>query len=241
MLTKLGGVSLLITDPLPTSFTTLWHITGGGRWTFSQNVSFLFFTVWEWRCSEDIPTKDVSLTQVILKYTYVSAIIQRYQKVPNVFQKVTVYREGAGGGGGWWSCVLPHIISISLPPSGTRSRTTSGQDSRGRYWARNEDKWRNFLEGLWEGGQTRGRKSCWDTGQGPSPATRDTGQGSSPTTQDLASYTGKDRNKCWEVFGAVIGVNCHPPTPSRCLFSAKKNEMLIILDILLYIGMCTIL
>ena len=35
-----------------------WHMTGGGRWTLFQNVSSLARTVWEWRCSEDISTKD---------------------------------------------------------------------------------------------------------------------------------------------------------------------------------------
>ena len=34
------------------------HMTGGKRWTFFQNFSFLALTVWEWRCSEDISTKD---------------------------------------------------------------------------------------------------------------------------------------------------------------------------------------
>ena len=29
------------------------HMTGGGRWIFSQNVSSLTQTVWEWRCFED--------------------------------------------------------------------------------------------------------------------------------------------------------------------------------------------
>ena len=35
-----------------------WHMTGGGRWTLSQNFSPLALTVWEWRCIEDISTKD---------------------------------------------------------------------------------------------------------------------------------------------------------------------------------------
>ena len=34
------------------------HVTPICGWTFSQNVNSLAFTVWEWRCSEDISTKD---------------------------------------------------------------------------------------------------------------------------------------------------------------------------------------
>ena len=30
------------------------HMTGRGRWTFSQNFSSLASTVWEWRCFEDV-------------------------------------------------------------------------------------------------------------------------------------------------------------------------------------------
>ena len=30
-----------------------WHVTGGGRRTFSQNVSSLALTAWEWRFVED--------------------------------------------------------------------------------------------------------------------------------------------------------------------------------------------
>ena len=35
-----------------------WHLTGGWRWTFSQNVSSLSFTVWKWRFVEGIFTMD---------------------------------------------------------------------------------------------------------------------------------------------------------------------------------------
>ena len=40
-------------------------MTGGGRWTFSQNFSSLALTVWEWRCLEDIFTKYDLATQFI--------------------------------------------------------------------------------------------------------------------------------------------------------------------------------
>ena len=33
-----------------------WHVTGSGRKTFSQNLSSLALTVWEWRYDEDILT-----------------------------------------------------------------------------------------------------------------------------------------------------------------------------------------
>ena len=35
-----------------------WHVTGMGRWTFSQNFSSLTFTVWEWRFVEDRQSYD---------------------------------------------------------------------------------------------------------------------------------------------------------------------------------------
>ena len=35
-----------------------WHMTGGGRWTFSKGFSPLALTVSEWRCVEKISTKD---------------------------------------------------------------------------------------------------------------------------------------------------------------------------------------
>ena len=70
---KLDGVAPLITDPPPTSFTTLskkkikvknkkiiikkLHLTYGGRWTFSQNFSCLALTVWEWRCLKIFPQR----------------------------------------------------------------------------------------------------------------------------------------------------------------------------------------
>ena len=40
----------------------MWHVThdSGRMWTFSQNVSFIALTVWEWRCSEDIFTNHQS-------------------------------------------------------------------------------------------------------------------------------------------------------------------------------------
>ena len=41
----------------------MWHMTDGRRWTISQNVSFLALMVWEWRCYEDISTKDDLLTE----------------------------------------------------------------------------------------------------------------------------------------------------------------------------------
>ena len=75
---KLDGVGPLITDPPPTSFTTLskkrryiflmvtcdmWrvtcdmcHMTGGRRWTFSQNFRSLALTAWEWRYLKNSPT-----------------------------------------------------------------------------------------------------------------------------------------------------------------------------------------
>ena len=45
----------------------MWHRTGGGRWTFSQTFSSLALTVWEWRCSEDISTKDESINEIMTK------------------------------------------------------------------------------------------------------------------------------------------------------------------------------
>ena len=36
-------------------------MTGGGRWTFSQQVSSLALTVWEWRCFKDLEEKDDSV------------------------------------------------------------------------------------------------------------------------------------------------------------------------------------
>ena len=39
-----------------------WHVTGGARWAFSKNFSSLALTVCEWRCFEDIFTKDDLLT-----------------------------------------------------------------------------------------------------------------------------------------------------------------------------------
>ena len=43
----------------------IWHVAGGRRWTFSENISSLALTVWEWRCSEDNSIKDDWLTQLI--------------------------------------------------------------------------------------------------------------------------------------------------------------------------------
>ena len=76
---RLNGVALLITDPPSTSFNILskkkkkkffwhmtwdtWHVTGVHGWTFSQNLSSLALTTWNWRCFEDIFTKDKWLTQ----------------------------------------------------------------------------------------------------------------------------------------------------------------------------------
>ena len=87
---KLDRLAPLITDPPSSSFYTLskkkkivtsdiwhvthdtwhmthdmWHMTGGGRWTFSQNASSLALTVWEWRRSEDISTKDHWVSQSV--------------------------------------------------------------------------------------------------------------------------------------------------------------------------------
>ena len=86
---KLNRIGPLDNKPSPTSSTTLsifylfifwtcatrhvtcdtwlvtcdtWHMTWWGRWTFSQNFSFLALTIWEWRCAEDISTKDEWLT-----------------------------------------------------------------------------------------------------------------------------------------------------------------------------------
>ena len=35
----------------------MWHLTHSVWWTFSQNVSSLALTVWDWQCMEDIWTK----------------------------------------------------------------------------------------------------------------------------------------------------------------------------------------
>ena len=42
-----------------------WHVTGGERLTFSHNFSYLALMVWDWMSSEDIFTKDESLTDLI--------------------------------------------------------------------------------------------------------------------------------------------------------------------------------
>ena len=79
---------MLITNPPPTSFTTLsekkkeknvacdtwhvtcdmwyvtrdmWHVTGEGRWTFSQSFSSLALTTLEWRFVEYLEEKADSL------------------------------------------------------------------------------------------------------------------------------------------------------------------------------------
>ena len=46
----------------------MWHVTCGGRWTFSQNVIFLSLAlaVLERKCFEKIFTKDLWLTQLII-------------------------------------------------------------------------------------------------------------------------------------------------------------------------------
>ena len=47
----------------------MWHMIHDrwGKWTFSQNVSFLALTVWEWRCFEDIFAKDHWLNWWLMK------------------------------------------------------------------------------------------------------------------------------------------------------------------------------
>ena len=47
----------------------MWHMTGEGRWTFSQNFSSLALTVWEWRCSKNISTKKELLREGFQKKT----------------------------------------------------------------------------------------------------------------------------------------------------------------------------
>ena len=42
-----------------------WHMTGEGKWTFSQTVSSLALTVWEWRFVEDILTSHDYLNELI--------------------------------------------------------------------------------------------------------------------------------------------------------------------------------
>ena len=39
-----------------------WHMTSWGRWTFSQNISSLAFTVCEWRCSDLTNDEGVCIT-----------------------------------------------------------------------------------------------------------------------------------------------------------------------------------
>ena len=43
----------------------MWHMKCGRRWFFYQNVSSLSLTIWEWRCFEDIFTKDELMIQLI--------------------------------------------------------------------------------------------------------------------------------------------------------------------------------
>ena len=45
--------------------TGMWHMTGGERYTFSQNVSSLALTVWEWRFVEDISTNHQWMNQSV--------------------------------------------------------------------------------------------------------------------------------------------------------------------------------
>ena len=97
---KLDSVGPLITDPPPTSSTTLspwffffllmwhvscdtwhmtgdtWHMTGWGRLTFFKNFSSLALTVWEWRCTKDISTKDDFISQSV-KYWETKVFVHR--------------------------------------------------------------------------------------------------------------------------------------------------------------------
>ena len=41
-----------------------WHVTGGGRWTFSQNVRSLAIAVWDRRFDEDIFTNHDRLHKI---------------------------------------------------------------------------------------------------------------------------------------------------------------------------------
>ena len=42
-----------------------WHMTGGGRWTFSKNFSFLALAVWEWRFDKNTFTTLKKIYQLI--------------------------------------------------------------------------------------------------------------------------------------------------------------------------------
>ena len=46
-----------VTDEMWHVTRDIWHVTGGGRWTFSQNVTSLALTAWEWRFVEDLKEK----------------------------------------------------------------------------------------------------------------------------------------------------------------------------------------
>ena len=46
---------------------TMWYMTSGWRWASSQHFSSLALMVWEWRCSDDISTKDDWVSQLIMK------------------------------------------------------------------------------------------------------------------------------------------------------------------------------
>ena len=39
----------------------MWHVTIGGRWTFSKKFRSLAHTIWKWRCLQDLDEKDHSL------------------------------------------------------------------------------------------------------------------------------------------------------------------------------------
>ena len=43
----------------------MWHMTHGLGWTFSQNVSSLALTVWDFWSFEDLEEKDHSINQQI--------------------------------------------------------------------------------------------------------------------------------------------------------------------------------
>ena len=42
------------------------HMTGWVMWTFSQNLSSLALTVWDWRCFEDLEENDESVNELFI-------------------------------------------------------------------------------------------------------------------------------------------------------------------------------
>ena len=81
------------------------HVTHGGRWSFSQNFRSLAHTVWEWRCLEDISTKDQLLNHLMSD----KGVCRTALATPgllNIEQKKEVY---------WCPSICVSIYLVSAP------------------------------------------------------------------------------------------------------------------------------